>query len=77
MKKKWRTLGAKWFMSYDHSNVICLEEECDLQICHTLATSDEKTERRKEIMFPPQWLLTRYLHFVVAVASEELVTADS
>ena len=42
MKKKWRTLGAKWFMSYDHSNVICLEEECDLQICHTLATSDEK-----------------------------------
>ena len=28
-------------------------------------------------MFPPQWLLTRYLHFVVAVTSEELVTADS
>ena len=25
-------------------------------------------------MFPPQWLLTRYLHFVVAVTSEEMVT---
>ena len=74
MKKKWRTLGAKWFMSYDHSNVICLEEECNLQICYTLASSDEKL---REIMFPPQWLLTRYLHFVVAVTSEELVTADS
>ena len=74
MKKKWRTLGAKWFMSYDHSNVICLEEECDLQICHTLASLDEKL---REIMFPPQWLLTRYLHFVVAVTSEELVTTDS
>ena len=51
MKKKWRTLRAKWFMSYDHSNVICLEEECDLQIRYTLAPSNEKLRGGKKLCF--------------------------
>ena len=51
MKKKWRTLRAKWFMSYDHSNVICPEEKFDQQICYTLAPSDEKLRGGKKLCF--------------------------